>query len=99
VLQTHWQATNKSKNNHALVAHTAVYSIVWFVGAPLILPLSVCIFFVAITFIAHTVTDYFTSRWTAKLYARGDVHNFFVVVGFDQLLHYIQLFYTYELLK
>lgn len=54
--------------------------------------------FVLITFIAHTITDYFTSRLNSKLWAKGDVHNFFVSVGFDQVLHYIQLFLTYYLL-
>lgn len=55
--------------------------------------------FVLITFICHTITDYFTSRLNSKLWAKGDVHNFFVSVGFDQVLHYIQLFLTYSLLK
>jgi len=54
--------------------------------------------FVLITFVAHTITDYFTSRLNAKLWAKGDVHNFFVSVGFDQVLHYVQLFVTYQLL-
>lgn len=55
--------------------------------------------FALITFIAHTITDYFTSRLNARLWAKGDTHNFFVSVGFDQVLHYIQLFTTYYLLK
>jgi hypothetical protein len=29
VLQTHWQATNKSKNNIALTQHVTTYSICW----------------------------------------------------------------------
>lgn len=55
--------------------------------------------FVPITFIFHTITDYFTNRLNSKLWAKGDVHNFFVSVGFDQCLHYVQLFLTYYLLK
>lgn len=54
--------------------------------------------FVLITFIIHTITDYFTSRLNSKLWAKGDVHNFFVSVGFEQVLHYVQLFTTYHLL-
>lgn len=50
-----------------------------------------------ITFITHTITDYFTSRLNSKLWAKGDVHNFFVSIGFDQVLHYVQLFLTYQL--
>ena len=57
------------------------------------------LFFVGITFVCHTITDYFTSRLNSKLWAKGDVHNFFVSVGFDQVLHYVQLFLTYQLLK
>ena len=55
--------------------------------------------FVLITFIAHTITDYFTSKLNSKLWAKGDTHNFFISVGFDQVLHYVQLFTTYYLLK
>ena len=54
--------------------------------------------FVLITFIAHTITDYFTSRLNNKLWAKGDVHNFFVSIGFDQVLHYTQLLLTYYIL-
>ena len=56
------------------------------------------ILFVFITFIAHTITDYFTSRLNSKLWAKGDVHNFFVSIGGDQVLHYTQLLLTYYIL-
>ena len=55
--------------------------------------------FVLITFIIHTITDYFTSRLNSKLWQKGEVHYFFVAIGGDQILHYIQLFLTYQLLK
>lgn len=108
VFQTHWQATNKSKNNLALTYHVTTYSLTW------ILPMAAlfCIgpyniigsifsglFFAMLTFIFHWVTDYFTSRLNSKLWARGDVHNFFVSVGFDQVLHYVQLFLVYYYIK
>jgi hypothetical protein len=104
VFQTDWQAQNKSKNNKALLSHTWTYSLVWFTfGAfyamsdPNYVPWSLSLF-VLITFVAHTITDYFTSRLNSKLWAKGDVHNFFVSVGFDQVLHYVQLFGTFYLL-
>jgi hypothetical protein len=56
-------------------------------------------YFWLITFVCHTITDYFTSRLNSRLWAKGDVHNFFVSIGFDQVLHYVQLFTTYYLLK
>lgn len=42
----------------------------------------------------HLVTDTITSRFTARLWAKADYHNFFVMVGFDQLIHYTCLFVT-----
>jgi hypothetical protein len=95
VLQTHWQASNKSKNWDALTRHVATYSVAvtallcWQFPVVYDIP----IFFV-VTFAAHFLTDAVTSRITSKLYAKGDYHNFFVVVGFDQLLHYAQLLLT-----
>ena len=57
------------------------------------------IYFIIITFICHTVTDYFTSRLNSKLWNESKVHLFFVSIGFDQILHYMQLFLTYGYLK
>ncbi len=112
VLQTHWQATNKSTNNYALNHHIFTYTMVWFVLGT-IWSISSNIYsnftylfdwwivwkFSAITFVCHWITDYYTSRLNSKLWAKKDVHNFFVSVGFDQVLHYIQLFTTYYMLK
>jgi len=91
--------TNKSKNPTALLSHTGVYSGLW------VLPVIIggCIFgysplmiwFPVITFIAHTITDFFTSRINSSLWKMGKVHYFFVSVGFDQFLHFAQLFLTY----
>ena len=135
VMQTEWQATNKSKSLYALLCHTMTYSALWFPlcsfglfsegsnGHIMILSIS----FVLITFIFRTLTDYLTSRLNTKLVTKirkeqidsfqkdivdfsplenfyksigkGKWHNFFVSVGFDQVLHYVQLFVTYYLLK
>lgn len=107
VLQTDKQAKGKSKNFSDLLDHTTNYSAVWIPGVMLLFYISnieltsikpLFLFFL-ITFIAHTITDYFTSRLNAKLWAKGNVHNFFVSIGFDQWLHYLQLFTTYYYLK
>jgi ABC-type multidrug transport system fused ATPase/permease subunit len=98
VLQTDWQAKNKSSNNLALLNHVLVYSMVFYAMIFfLINPFIAAIFFV-ITFVAHFTTDYFTSRLNTKLWKEGKVHYFFVSIGFDQFLHYAQLFITYYLL-
>ncbi len=106
VLQTDKQAKGKSKNWDDLISHTTLYSMIW--GLPIYTLLSLnsnswntesnAVLFMIMTFIAHTITDYFTSRLNSKLWEKGEVHNFFVSVGFDQVLHYLQLFSTYYLL-
>ena len=109
VLQTDWQAQNKSKNNFALLSHTSNYSMVWLLpmclvfgkmkgGATTEWIVWSTLYFSMITFVAHTITDYFTSRLNSKLWSGGKVHYFFVSVGFDQVLHYGQLFLTYHYL-
>lgn len=107
ILQTHEQAMNKSTSMGALLAHTITYTAVWFVslisfaGGSHNLSLNMMLMillFCLITFICHTITDYFTSRETRRLFGKGDYHNGFVVVGLDQILHYIQLYTTIYLL-
>ena len=90
VLQSDWMARNKSKDNKALLLHVSVYSIPFMV---LISPL-----YGVINGILHFGIDYFTSRLSGRLWARGEVHNFFVIIGFDQLLHALSLIGTYYLL-
>lgn len=98
VLQTDKQAKGKSKNWKDLISHTVTYSSVFLLISIFYasyIENKYFLLFAPITFIAHTITDYFTSRLNSKLWIKGDVHNFFVSIGFDQYLHYIQLFLTY----
>jgi hypothetical protein len=61
--------------------------------------------FGVVTLICHTATDYVTSRIVSKKFAKGEygssIPNFgaFTIIGIDQVLHYVQLFLTYNLLK
>lgn len=86
VLQSNWMASNKSKSNRALLAHISVYTLVLCIINPL---------WALINGILHGITDYFTSRWTSRLWAKQDTHNFFVVIGLDQCIHAITLVITY----
>jgi len=62
------------------------------------------ILFFLITFCCHFITDYITSRIVSRKFAKNEygspIPNFgaFTVIGFDQVLHYIQLFGTFYLL-
>jgi len=102
VLQTDEQAKGKASSWHHLLSHTLWYSIAFVM--PVIIYCIVTtsesmLLFIPITFAAHTATDYYTSRVNAQLYKGGKIHDFFVSVGFDQLLHFAQLLITFQLLK
>ena|ERR1700743_2875289 len=93
-LQTDWQAQNKSKSNVALLRHVLVYSACLTVAAGLMFPAPEWLLFVWLNGALHFGTDYVTSRASARLYAKGDRHNFFAMVGFDQLIHQVTLALT-----
>ena len=106
VFQTTEEAANKSKSFKVLTSHTQTYAAGWgvFLIAHFIFNANFTFdvftdisWFIVTTFITHTLIDFFTSKLTAKLFAKQDYHNFFVVVGFDQILHYLQLWFTFKL--
>jgi hypothetical protein len=103
VLQTHHMSMRKSSSNYYLTMHVTVYTFATIFLWALVLPLlqihltfnGIWLSFVAI-FVMHWITDYFTSRWTSRLYKEEKYHDFFVVIGFDQVLHYTQLLLTFK---
>jgi len=121
ILQTDKEAKNKSSSWYYLLSHTLSYSTIWIVIGSLygvvIDNVWLGFQFGGITFICHTITDYFTSRLNKKLMPIRDYkenreegikwysfpygesyHKFFIGIGGDQVLHYIQLFLTYYFL-
>lgn len=90
ITQTDAMAKNKSKSMKWLSLHIAVYTIPFLIFGWK---------FAVFNGLAHWVVDFFTSRWTSKLWAKGQVHNFFVVIGFDQAIHLTTLFLSYEYFK
>ncbi len=90
IAQTDWQAKNKSKSNKALFLHIGSYSL-------FLLPFGWR--YALLNGAIHTCIDYVTSRESSKRWAKGEVHNFFVVVGFDQYLHFLTLFLTMMMMK
>lgn len=99
VCQTHWQASNKSKDNVALLRHVASYTAILAAFSWVLVPVGLGVWaaFVIGNGVLHFITDYFTSRASSKLYAKQDWHNFFVVIGFDQLIHQVTLAGTFWL--
>lgn len=102
-LQTHEQATGKGVGpkfiNKQLFYHVGVYSLIWLIATIPVLEYNLrFIPFVMITFTCHYLTDWCTSRIGKPYWEKGDYHNGFVIVGFDQILHYLQLYFTFKLL-
>lgn len=102
VFQSHWMASNKSKCNKALSAHVGVYSIglisiavfcIW----DYVFSYQQATMWIVLNAVMHFMTDYITSRKSSKLFGK-DWHNFFEVIGADQLIHYLTLFGTMKLI-
>lgn len=101
VLQTHWQASNKSRSNRALTGHVLTYSLtlgIFAVSVHNVLDFAHPVMWVTINALLHFMTDYVTSRASSKRFGRN-WHDFFVIIGFDQLLHYTTLLTTYVILQ
>lgn len=95
VSQTNWQATNKSRNSLALLQHVSSYTLcLGATSAVLFIPSLSWFVFTVLNGLLHFVTDYCTSRVSSRLYAKQDWRNFFIVVGFDQLIHQVTLAVT-----
>lgn len=96
ILQTRWQAENKSFNNEALVRHVFNYTLcllfACFVLWPKLFWLSMG--FAALNGVLHFATDFVTSRASSHFYKKEDYYSFFVVIGLDQLIHQVTLAVT-----
>ena len=117
IFQDEKWAIGKSSSIKSLLSHTFTYSLMWVVFAFLFLlggylfdlpkfQLDVVkvIYFIITTLVAHTITDYFTSKIVSKKFKKqqygSPIPNLgaFSIIGFDQILHYFQLFITYSIL-
>lgn len=91
-------AKTKATNFSSLVFHALTYTAIWFFPVSFLFlkyGVSASIFwFIPITFVSHGIIDYYTSKANKYLFDSGNTHGFFVSVGFDQMLHYIQLYLT-----
>ena len=96
VFQTDEMAKNKSTSWKWLGIHAATYGVV--IGLIAAIPLSivysipVALTWVLVNTFLHFWTDCVTSKITSHLWKTGQVHNFFIAIGFDQLVHYVTMF-------
>lgn len=108
VFQTHKMATQKSDDVRVLTTHILMYAMIFFFAFTLVgyvfaeyyniefsKWLSMSFGITIINSIFHFMIDYFTSKATKYFWKKEDYHNFFVVIGFDQLLHVSLLIISY----
>jgi len=117
IFQAEVWAVNKSTSNMDLFSHVFTYTLMFGLFGGFIfsnpcdysafgycVDLSKLFPFLGITFIAHFITDYITSRIVKRKFENNEygspIPNFgaFTIIGFDQVLHYTQLFLTYHFL-
>jgi hypothetical protein len=97
ICQTDDMAKNKSKSWKWLSAHIFTYFVVLFwICVIAIDDTKLVLQFALINSAGHFIIDMITSRVTSYLWSKERVHDFFVVIGFDQLLHVTILIFTAE---
>lgn len=115
VFQTDYMARNKSSNWRALIDHIGVYTLIttvlmlWEIlfipGMSGILTMLInkngwhFFTWIMVNAFLHFGIDAISSRLSKYFFTKGDYLNGFIIVGFDQLLHFISLFGTISLFR
>jgi hypothetical protein len=113
IMQSREMAINKSSSIKWLTKHVKMYCYSLLVGSLLVVFVAILcgckcyhltpliLLYILVNSVLHWITDYFTSKQTARLYKKElykkepNYHNFFVMIGFDQLIHLLCLIGTY----
>ena len=94
VFQTSQMALGKSSSIKWLTLHVLAYTAILLIFAVFALPNDVIIVYTLVNGILHWITDFFTSKLGAHYFKRPRV--FYPILGFDQLVHVMTLYITYE---
>lgn len=100
--QTDKMALNKSHSLKWLTIHVLVYTLVLGISSAIFLRVAGwgnVLVFTVINGGLHFITDFFTSKATSRLFKLPSKHWFFVMIGLDQVIHYLCLFLTLEYLE
>lgn len=90
ILQSDKVALAKSSSVKTLALHVAIYTAMFVPWG-----LRFCV----VTYIAHFLTDFVSSRLTSYFWKNEKRHWFFVTIGADQALHLTALAAAYEAFK
>jgi hypothetical protein len=93
VMQTDQMALNKSTSIKWLTYHVIAYMLSMFIII-LVIWGSVNAYWILLNGALHWSTDFVTSKISSWLWRNERRHDFFVMVGFDQLIHYACLLLT-----
>ncbi|MDP1800916.1 MAG: DUF3307 domain-containing protein [Bacteroidota bacterium] len=103
VFQSSKMATGKSKSLKWLSIHVGVYASVSLLTFAVLAITYGNILFAfywwSINVALHFITDFFTSKVTSRFWEEKNMRFFFVMIGFDQLIHNMCLVSTFFLLK
>jgi len=103
VFQTRQMGDNKNSSSFWMLMHVFCYSGITLIGWSLLsiftgLDISLINLLISflLVFATHYITDYFSSKITHKFANEKKWYGFFTTIGFDQVLHYTQLFLIYN---
>jgi hypothetical protein len=103
VFQSSKMATGKSKSIKWLSIHVSVYALISLITLIALGSLYGNFLFGfywwSINVILHFIVDFFTSKITSRFWEQKNMRFFFVMIGFDQLIHNVCLIATFFLLK
>ncbi|MEO6302379.1 MAG: DUF3307 domain-containing protein [Bacteroidia bacterium] len=103
VFQSSKMATGKSKSFTWLCIHVGTYAIVsllsfgfitYYYGDALF-----AFYWWLVNVILHFIVDFITSKITSKFWDQKNMRLFFVMIGFDQLIHTLCLISTFLVVK
>lgn len=99
IFQSHEMSLKKSKSllwlNYHILIYSGITTLCWVIYS---IELTTIPLIFGVTFITHWITDFFTSKWSSYFYSKNSIHNFFLVIGLDQLIHATTLILTYNYL-
>ncbi|MBL7910566.1 MAG: DUF3307 domain-containing protein [Bacteroidia bacterium] len=103
VFQSSKMATGKSKSLKWLSIHVLTYSLVSLITFLFLFinygELSFALCWWIINVLLHFIVDFFTSKITSRFWEEKNMRFFFVMIGFDQLIHNMCLISTFFWLK
>lgn len=105
LLQPSNMSINKTKSFSLTLKHSIIYTSSFFIASLIMTILNILkldvlslLIFLGVTFITHTLIDFYLCRVAYKVMDVEDPNTFLGLMELDQILHYIQLLITYAII-